>query len=218
MWVPAEPGGVCMRGSPLHQRRPCASPARRHCPAACEAPRLDSSAPGPRHTPGPLAELLNPQLHVRAGCGSGRPGGHCGRGAAHTSGLNPPDGCSSGRPGGGCGAAEGAQPKASWGAGGGAKRRVGPEASAARRVPLVALARRTGCRACAAPDLVPASSGRACPDLRCVTCCEHPAIARTAVPPCAVYDRPSSSPPAAMPPVGTRECPYCGGSGFLGFP
>lgn len=182
-----------MRGSPLAQRRHCALPARCQCPAACEAPRLDPSAPGPRHTPGPLAKPPNPELHARAGCGGGRPGGHCGGGAARTSGLHPPAGFSSGRPSGGCGAAEGPQPKASWGAGGGAKRKAGPEAGGARRVPLAAAARRTGDSACAAPDLAQTIAGRTCPDMRYATYCKRPAESRTAVPSCALYDWPSSS-------------------------
>lgn len=182
-----------MRGSPLPQRRPCASPARRQCPAACKAPRPDPCvpAPGPRRTSGPLEKTLNPELHAGAGCA--RPSG----GAAHTSGLGctlHPAGCSIGRPGGGCGAAEGPQLKASWGAGGGAKRRVGPEAGGARRVPLAAPARRTAGRACAAPDLAQPSAGRACPDMRYATRCKCPAVSRTAVPPCAVYNRLTSSP------------------------
>ena len=180
-----------MRGLPLPHRRPCASPARRHYPGTCETPQPDPSVavPGPRRTSGPLATPLYPELYARAGCASGRPSGHCGRGAAHSSGLHPPAGCSSGRPGGGCGAAEGPQPKASWGAGGGAKRGARPEAGGARRVPLAAPARRIGGRACAAPDLAPTGAGRACPDMRCATSCKRLATSRTAVPPCAVRSR-----------------------------
>ena len=175
--APAEPSGAVMRGSPLHQQRPCASPAR-HRPAACGTSRSQPSAasPGLRRASRALLNPLHPEPHAAAGRACGKPSGRCGWAVAGASWLEAhADYCSSRRPGGGGGRAEGPQPKASWGAGGGAKPRAGPEAGGARRVPLAAAARRAGGWACAAPDLARGSAGRASSDMRYVPCWACPA-------------------------------------------